>query len=249
MAQNPLYTGHVRTADGTLVKGTWPPVVTLAEWSTACAVLSAREGRRPGRQKHLLSVLAKCRECGTDVVARNRPNGLQYTCRRGCFYIDAEWLDERVEDVICARLARPDARELFRRDDKRAGEVRARIGELERRHEEFAIRAANGKISATAFEVFEAELTPQIDAARNELTALTVPAVLREVIDAKDVRKAWSGLDLRARRAIIAVVTEVLVGKAADKRDPHNDGRVTFTGKPVYRPPRRSRPSQRRTAK
>ena len=219
LVRNPVYAARLRTQDGSLVKGTWPPIVDDQTWKDAVAVLTSRAGKRagvrPGKQRHLLTHTARCRECGQIVVAKKVRGQDTYCCRDGCFYAPYEWLNDWVAEVICARLARPDARDLFKSDDKRSAELDIKLTELERRHEEFCVKAARGKLSATALELIEEELLPDIAKVRRELNALSLPPALREILTAPDVRPAWDGMDVRAQRAILATVTGVLVGKAA----------------------------------
>jgi DNA invertase Pin-like site-specific DNA recombinase len=235
MAKNPLYTGFLRGPDGNPVQGTWPAIVTETEWNAAVTVLTARAGTRPGKQRHLLTYLAECAECSGPVAVKKIRGEDQYSCRKGCFYAPYEWLNEWVSEVICARLARPDARDLFKSDNKRAADVRAELVKLERRHKEFCVKAARGKLSATALERIEEELLPEIEAARRERDALSLPPALREILTAPDVRKAWAGMDIRAQRAIIAAVTGVEVSKAASRAERMSTDRVEFTWKPVTR--------------
>lgn len=241
LAKNPLYTGHLRLADGSLKDGDWPAIITVADWNAAVVVLAGRGGTRPGKQRHLLTGLGECHHCGGGLVARMRRGNPEYSCKKGCFYCPQEWLNEWVSEVICARLARPDARDLFRSDDKRSAELQIKLTELERRHEEFAVRAARGKLSATALERIEEELLPEIEAVRRERDALSLPPALREILTAPDVRKAWAGMDIRAQRAIIAAVTGIKVSKANSRSERTSTDRVTFTQQPVQRAARSGR--------
>ena len=244
IAMNCAYAALVRLPDETLVPGVWPAIVTRGEWGAAMAVFGPRKaGPRPGSQKHLLTVLAECK-CGSEVVVRKVSGKLRYSCRDGCFFFPYEWLDEFVSDVICARLSRPDARDLFRSDDSRSEALQNELAELRQRHAGFCLSAARGQISAEALGAVEAELLPGIQRRQRELDALSVPPVLAEILSARNIRRAWDGYTVQARRAIIRALTGVIIQPVEGRRTRRADlteERVKFTWEPVRRPGRGQR--------
>lgn len=215
MAMNPAYAGLLRLDDGSLIEGNWPAIVSKAEWHDAMAVLGPRKtGMRPGSQRHLLTYLGNCGQDSTPLVARTVGGTLRYSCKTGCFYIPAEWLDELVTDVICERLSRPDARDLVKRDDARSEQLRNEVAELQAQLDEWA----SADISARAYALREAKLLPRIQGKQRQADAFGVPPALAGILSAADVRAAWEDYSVQARRAIIAAVTgvEVCRGPAPD---------------------------------
>lgn len=232
---NVAYTGYLIAPGGERVRGQWEPLVDETTWNAAQAVMANRTGPRPGKSIHLLSNLATCRECGADATTWNDNGRRLYKCKgKGCFYISEEWLDEFVADVICARLARPDARDLFKPDDDRSALLRNSIESLRAQLDEWA----SADITARAYVIKEAKLLPQIERAERELESLTVPPALQDILAADDVRQAWDGYGVPARRAIIMTLTGVQVGRWDHATPRVGEHRVTFTGKPVVRPGR-----------
>ena len=78
-------TGNVRRHGlGTLTPGTWPALVSLEQY-TRCALLTDPQRRtsRPGRAKHLLSMIATCGVCGGVLAVRYSRDAGEYTCRAG----------------------------------------------------------------------------------------------------------------------------------------------------------------------
>jgi site-specific DNA recombinase len=231
VAMNLAYASLLRLDDGELIDGTWPPIVTKAQWNACMAVLRPRlTGKRPGGQKHLLTYLANC-ECGSPLVARIVSGTPRYSCRKGCFYIPEEWLDDLVADGICERLSYPDARDLFKSDDTRSAALVNEIAELQAQLDEWA--AAD--ISARAYGVKEAQLLPKIERAQRELDALTIPPALAGILKAENVRASWGTYTIQAKRAIITAMTGVEVRKARPGEPRLSPHRVTFTGEPARR--------------
>jgi site-specific DNA recombinase len=228
---NPAYAGYLVAPDGTRVRGSWEPLVSETLWRQVQAVMANRTGPRPGKSVHLLSHLATCRECGGDATTWRLRGTVHYKCKaRGCFYIPEEWLDEWVAQVICVRLSRPDAKELFRPDDERSARLRNEIQSMRDQLDEWAA----SDISARAYSVKEKAVMPRIEAAERELEALTVPPALQGILGAADIRAAWDGYGIPARRAVIMALTGVHVGRHEKHRD--REERVSFDWQPVRRP-------------
>jgi site-specific DNA recombinase len=242
MARNPVYAALRRLPDGTLVEGKWPKIVERQQWLDACAALDVRKPMaRPGRQKHLLSHLATCDECGEPMVGKRREDRWYYRCKASCFSILYEWLDDVVSGVMVARLSRPDAREVFRLDDKRSAAVADELATLTARRESFRDKAADGDLDADALAKIEKRLNPQIAAKARELDALTIPPALRDILDAEDVAEAWAVMPVQARRAIIGALVDAIVirrpprpGRSMVLPDPADFGElVEFKWKPT----------------
>jgi site-specific DNA recombinase len=229
VAMNPAYAALLLLPDGELIDGQWPAIVSRAAWNDAMAVLRPRlGGKRPGGARHMLTHLANC-ECGSLLVIRKS----KYSCPRGHFYIDEVWLDEFIRDVICERLSRPDARDLFKRDDDRSAILRNEVAELQAQLDQWAAAS----VSVRAYQVKEADLLPKIERRQREIDALTIPPALADILSADDVRAAWETYTVQARRAILATVTGITVKRAPGGRGAAAPGpeRVAFTWQPARR--------------
>lgn len=240
MARNPVYAALRRLLDGTLVEGKWPKIVERQQWLDACAALDGRKPMaRPGRQKHLLSHLAVCAECGEPMVGKRREDRLYYRCKASCFSIRYEWLDDVVSGVTVARLSRPDAREVFRLDDKRSAAVADELATLKARRDSFRNKAAEGDLDADALAVIEGKLNPRIVAKQQELDVLTIPPALHKILGAEDVAAEWATMPVQARRAIISALCDSITVSRPPRRwrwmvlpDPADFGElVTFEWK------------------
>ncbi len=213
---NPGYTGCRRTADGGLVPG-WVPIVDMEIHRAAVAVLSdvARSSRRPGRQERLLSYLATCAACGDQLGGgKDHAGRPQYRCPvNGCIHVSQEWLDGLVTGLLCARLARPDAGELYRGNDEEAERFHAKATKLRAQLDEW-LKAA---LEPHEYQVKKDQLLPQIRKAERAAAAAGSPLVLRGLLAADDVRGAWDHLDIPARRAVIRALAGVSVAKAESR--------------------------------
>lgn len=219
MARNPVYAALRRTADGTLHEGTWPKIVDRRQWQDACAALDGRRPMaRPGKQKHLLSHLAECGECGEPMVGKRREDRFYYRCKVSHFSIHEWWLDDVVSGVMVARLSRPDAREIFRRDDKRSTAVADELATLTARRESFRDKAAEGDLDAAALASIEAKLNPKIAAKTRELEGLNLPPALHQVLGAEDVAAEWVTMPVQAKRAVIGALTDSIVVRRPPRR-------------------------------
>lgn len=219
MARSATYAALRKVQDGSLIDGKWPAIVTRQEWAEACAALDGRRGMaRPGKQKHLLSYLARCAECmGPMVVYTRNGQRMHYRCLKGHFSVYYQWLDDNVSEVIIARFSMDDAKEVFRRDDSRSEALAGELATLRQRRSEFRRRAALGRIEPDALDEIEAEMVPEIGRRQRELDALTTDPALAGIVGADDVRAYWQSQTVQGKRAIIASVTEVIVKRPARK--------------------------------
>jgi DNA invertase Pin-like site-specific DNA recombinase len=216
IALNPEYTGCRRLPGGEFIRG-WTPIVSIETHLGAVAVLGdvTRSTQRPGRQRRLLSYLARCRECGEQLVGgkdyKGRP---QYRCATrgcGCIHVSQEWLDGLVTLAVCNRLAAPDAAELYRGDDEEAGRHRARAAQLRAELDEWAA----SDISARAYQIKEAATMPKIRRAERDAAAAEKPFILRDLLTADYVRAEWDALGIPAQRIVIRILMDVCVTRAA----------------------------------
>lgn len=240
IAANPAYAGLVRLPDGSLAGrqvqkdgAEWPPIVWRELWEKAEAVLSSRAtGPRPGGARHLLTGLAQC-ECGGWLRIGYKG---ALACRNNDQYVNEEWLDEVVAFTVCARLAKPDARDLYIAvDDGRTARMRSEVTELTARRAKFREMAAEGKIEPDALADIEAKLSPDIARKKRELAAIRVVPALSGIIGAKDTRAAWDAMTVQARREVVAATTGVIirkVGRLAPKSVRLDVRRVGFDWKP-----------------
>lgn len=222
---NKAYAG-LRVYNGQTYPGTWPPLVDMATFNAAQAVLDApgRRVTRPGRQKHLLSYYATCGVCGASLCAasgRYRCNG-----RTSCASIKQSDLDGLIEELALARLADPEVYVVLRQ----AGEVQeeevaaaeAKVVELTTRLATWRVSAAKGQTTPETMAVIEAELSQEIAMAQAAANRVTVPPELAGWLGlpAADVAARWAAAQVPARRIVLralglAVAVQPAIGRRA----------------------------------
>jgi site-specific DNA recombinase len=214
----------------------WPAVLNEDTWRGLCAVLgdAARRTNTTTARRWLLSGQARCGApvgdtiCGSPVrstspgSSRGRQTKPGYTCRTGKHVVrDAAEVDAYVEEVVLARLSRPDAADLLAPDQTgdvaalhtRDAALRARLDELGRLYGEGVIDAAQLAQGTAAIRHQREQITAQFAAASHG-------SVLAGVADAADTTKVWAGLDLSRKRAIIDVLIDVVILPAHKGRRP-----------------------------
>jgi DNA invertase Pin-like site-specific DNA recombinase len=195
-------------------KGTWPAIVSEQVWQQAKRKLEdpKRGTGAPTGRKYLLVGIARCGLCGaplrTAISGRGKRN---YACR-GCQRIsrNADKLDELVTARVVWRLSRPDAVELLVDDEE--------VDTEPLREERQALNdrlVALGKDFANADPVFIqsalADINGKLKVINDILDAPAKVDIYDGVIGAKDVRKAFIGLDLGRQRTIVDALMTITV--------------------------------------
>ncbi|HEU5475186.1 MAG TPA: recombinase family protein [Actinophytocola sp.] len=128
---------HRGRDDEQLLPAAWPPIVTEAQQTELRTLLSdpARATSKSGARQHYLTFapdIARCGKCKGRLRVVRKSGHPTYVCSpQGCTGRRKEWVDDLVKRVVLRRLAEPDARDLFRRDDSAAQHVRDEIREIE----------------------------------------------------------------------------------------------------------------------
>jgi site-specific DNA recombinase len=192
------------------VQGTWEPLVSKADFLAVHAILTdpKRVTSRPGRVKHLLTMIAQCDVCDgvLGVTLRVRETG-EYQCRRGHVRVRKEELDKIVEGTILKYLAHPEIH-----DDLTAGDGQS-DGELDKVRDDLASARAElsnlraevgaGRLSVASLVAAEPAMLARVEALESRENDLITPAALRGLITpGGDVAKRWADMPIEARREV-----------------------------------------------
>jgi site-specific DNA recombinase len=217
--RNPAYAG-IRTHKKTETsRGGWPAIFDANTHYALAAKLAPGKwkGGRPGAIAHLLSSIAVCGVCGARAVhgKDHRGEGL-YHCdgsrEKGGkrFHVgrNAARLDAQITEMVLARLARPDAAELFTTTTDTGVRLRTLVGELEgaRAHlQGFYDLAAKKKLSPIGLANVEEQILPEIAAIEARIESLQWPPQLAELKGVRpgELASVWDGLGLSQRRGVI----------------------------------------------
>lgn len=196
-------------------QGTWEPILHPGTYEQVRAVLGdpARKTSTGTAAQHLLSGIARCGVCGTPVrVAWNRTVHSYRCSGRSCVSRRKADVDELVSRVVIARLARPDAVDLFAPD---TSEVRRAAAEevqvLRARLDNAADDYADGKIDARQLERITARLRPAVATAEARARAVDDAPLLADLLGVADVEAAWRSLSLSRRRAVVEALMAVTI--------------------------------------
>lgn len=231
LLQNPRHAG-LRVHRGEVVgPGNWPAIIDEDTHRAVTAILSDPARRPRGRPRvYLLSGVARCGVCGEDsgarIYGRAEHRGPVYVCEaRPHLGRKAEPVDDFIEQVIVARLSRPDAAALFARPDNgpRLAAVRAEGRQVTARLEGLAEAFAAGDIDRRQLAAGTARLRARAEVLAAETATLTAVPALAPLSASADVGEAWSRLDVSQRREIIGALVNVTIlapGRGARRFDP-----------------------------
>ena len=207
----------LREYEGKEYPGTWPAIVDPDTWREAVRTLQnpqRRCGVDRGR-KHLLSGIARCgrSECGAALTSTVNSRGVrQYVCI-ACNRIvrGGEKLDQLVIERVVWRLSREDAVDLLKPpvDEVDANALRKERKKLTDRLVQLGTDFASAPPEFTRAAV--TEIQTRLDEISEQLTDPGKARIYEGVIGAKDVRKAYVGLDLGRRRAIVDALLAITV--------------------------------------
>ena len=198
--------------------GSWPAIIDEDTHRAVVAILSDPARRRVGRpRRYLLSGVARCGKCGGRIYGRAEHRGPYYVCQ------DSPHLgrkigpiDDYVQAVIVARLARPDAAALFSAPDTsdRLEELRREERSLTTRLDGLAEAFAAGDIDRRQLRAGTARLRARLDAIAQEMPTLLGRADIAPVIGADDVAAAWDSLPVETARSLIDAIASVTIHPA-----------------------------------
>lgn len=214
LAKNPSYAG-LRDHKGTMHPANWKPLVPVATWRAAMAVLREPDRKRaaPGARKWLLSGLA-VGACKVPMHARpgKGVRSDRYLCPDGCVAVAVDDLDEWILILIARRLSKPDARDLFKSDGvqaQQAWDAVARIQlELDDLEANLKKGPDNGGISATLAAVAEPDIRKRLADAEAKAKAFSNHGAALTLLGSGDVtekgiRERWWDLSVAGRHAVV----------------------------------------------
>lgn len=226
MAINPTYAGwrvHQSNQSGKRIRGVmatelegvalidamWEPLVSRADFLAVQKILSnpARVTTRPGKARHLLSMIARCGVCDGVLSVSYRHGGEEYQCKRGHVRVSKSALDEYATAVMLTYLARPDVHAALAEGDGQASaELRALRDDLATvRAELDQLRAAVSarRLSVASLIATEPGLLDQIERLERAEHERTTPSVLRGLITpGQDVAARWEQAPVSTRRGV-----------------------------------------------
>ncbi|MDQ3765194.1 MAG: recombinase family protein [Actinomycetota bacterium] len=210
-SHNPGRRGGDRLVDlDCLYEGQWTPLVSRADWFAVQRLLRSpqRKTTRPGRAKHLLSMIGRCGVCRGTLNVAYRDSQSLYVCgTNGCVRITQTDLDTLAERVMLDYLAQPDVLATLRagdeQGDRELSQVQDRLAAVRARHEQLADAVAAGTVSVATLIRAEPTLLVEITKLETREKELSTPSALRGLIEpGADVARRWDAAPISTRREI-----------------------------------------------
>ena len=231
---NPRYAAQ-RVHRGDIVgRGTWPAIVELDDWRALQGLLADPSRHKAGRpERYLLSGVARCAACGGRIYGAKEPRGRTYVCEsRRHVARRAEPVEGLVVGTVLARLAQPDARELFARPDSRdrAHVLREEEAGLRARLDGLAQAFAEGEIDREQLRAGSQRLKARQATVIDLLSTLSITPAVAGLVAGPSVQDTWNALDMDRQRAVIDTLLAVTLhspGQGARRFDP-NTVRLTW---------------------
>ncbi|MFD6684185.1 recombinase family protein [Micromonospora parva] len=199
-------------------KGAWEPLVPEEQHRAVVAILKDPARRTaPGAQPRWFgSLIFRCGfgDC-TDTMRVTKAGGSRlpsYRCstnhgggRR------ADKVDGYVEDLIIERLSRPDAADLLLPgpEDIDVASLQMESEQIRRRLTNLAGMFGSGQIDMVQFTEGSDTARRQLDGVNQQLARAATRDPLVPLVGAPDVRKAWKGMELEQRRAVLRALLVV----------------------------------------
>lgn len=205
----------LRTYRGEVVgPAVWKPIVDEETYAAAAALLSLPERRttETTARKYLLPAIALCWKCGSDVATgHTRHNKRVYVCRANkCISRAAEPVDELIEAVVLARLARPDAVDLLSAAETPDLTVdRGKAQAIRERLDDLATGLEEGILTLAAVRKSSDRLRAELSAVETRMRNAAHADVLTPLVTTSDVQATWSKCDLRQKRAVVGALMEI----------------------------------------
>lgn len=222
MLLRPANGGHA-TYKGQLFEGRGkaPAIVDTALWAQVHAILTdpTRRLNVGAPRITLLSGIAVCGVCDGTVRASQRQHGrTTYRCYDGAHVTRGrDKLDEYVTAAVLAFLDKNRAK--IQRKARRSGTTDpntiAEATRLRRELERLPRLLAAGELDASAFAAADAAVRERLALAEAQIAASSDRAATSALLSKDDLAKAWDGLDIDGKRAVLKeVIDAVVIGRS-----------------------------------
>ncbi|MGH2927926.1 MAG: recombinase family protein, partial [Solirubrobacteraceae bacterium] len=220
--------------------GGWAPLVDESTWRAAQAVLDD-PARKPGVRtvrRHLLTRLLRCGRCpdGGRITGYQGPKGQQrYRCAK-CLgvAISKPETEDLITRVVCARLARPDAKELLvDHDAPDLDKLSTEANALRARLDELATGFADGDLTASQLRTATERLKTKLADVESRMASASAVRVFADLPLGSDrVAEAFGRMDPDRRRAVMdALLSATIMPVGKHGRVPFNPKRVVVAWK------------------
>ncbi len=228
MLLNPRNAG-LRAHNGEIVaRGQWEPIVDEATWRAVVEQVAAPSRRREHRGVRWLGGgLYRC-HCGARVAVNYSHHGSRvYQCQAASHLSRAaDPIDDLVQQVVVARLRRPDLADLLAAEAPDVAPLRAEAATLRLRLDQQATDYADGLLTARQLHLATERVTAKLTAVEQALADAGRGTRLAPLLDAADPGQAWLDADLPTRQAVLDTLAVVTVLPGTRGRAPFDPATV-----------------------
>ena len=225
IAQRPSNIAKVQHRGEIVAEGTWPPIVTEAEYEACLAALEdirTRRTRNPAgvsARKHLLSrtEVAVCGVCDGPLRAQTKQGKYGkplaiYICEAGCVGRGRAPVDELVTQVALERLSMDDVTDLLASEPlQRAASIDVELDNTRAKIDDLDERYTAGKVTAATYDRLVPKLERRIVELEEEARTARVASssasnVLETFTGRRKPETVWEGLDVTGRLAVLEAI-------------------------------------------
>jgi site-specific DNA recombinase len=222
--------GQKPSPDAAIYDATWAALVDDEQFYRVRRILTdpKRKTTRPGKAKHLLSMIARCAICGGPMVVTYRmwdDKRPAYACRtHSCATVDKADLDEYVTGKVLARLAQPGQWERLTAasatGDRELDETRGELAEIKNHYDGMVAELRARRMTPGAFAAAEPGVLADLAAAEARVKELEAPGPLRWLLGDSpidgpaDLAARWQDAPVAARREAIRHLCEIVVDRS-----------------------------------
>jgi len=235
---NPRYAGLNSYRGEVIGRGDWPAILDESTHRAVVTLLNDPSRRTAASTvgKYLMSGLVRCGRCSDAMFASPMgPKGsywMVYKCRKAHLARRLDLVDEVVEGMMLARLARADAVDLLvdeNTDD--ADELRGEATAIRAQLADSADLFADGTLTATQLRKITERLRVRLHAVESRQAARGSEQVLADLIASADPSATWEAMTLGRRRAVVDVLLEATILPAPHKGAKFTPEQVQITWK------------------
>lgn len=241
IARNWTYLGSRHHLGNITGNDLWEPLVDSDVFYAVQNAFTARrngKGGRPAANRHLLTGIAVCSECGKTVQFTNQTGDTAYRCLWGHTFIPKTAAEAEVLWYLMAWLAESENLRQLRAASGAAKEVRearAEVDAILADLVQWEASAVKKEISLKSYLEYKASRAAELEDAERRARTFGVPSVLHPLLESSDHLTAWLDMPLSAQREVITFLFDVCIlrtGRVGRKHIPTEE-RISVTRKPL----------------
>ena len=187
-------------------------IITEDEYIRLLAILKdpTRRTHKTNTHKHLLSGIARCGVCGRPLhtIPGSSRRAPTYACRESeCYGVRRQMkhVDDLIVGLVCSRLSRPDATEVFVEADNR--DLLAEQQTLRAKLDYAADQYADDLIDGNQLRRITERLRPRLEKVETQIAQSSTHVGLADLAT-PNIREHWDTIPLDRRRAVIKLLFE-----------------------------------------